>query len=168
MHLSVALRVSRACLNTHIRKTRKADNALIGFWRTLFMPCWLVINGIYDRLGSNQKYPFIASMYECIFIPVKHYIKTNFNFLFPQNRQRKLNVMTMPCVNHSSIKSTVSQELRYYLASLDNIYLNLTVLLYAGRLMDYCFTCSSKFGQTLGTYILQAVFLFGQLYVVLI
>ncbi len=30
----------------------------------LFMPCWLLINGIYDRLASNQKHPFIESMYE--------------------------------------------------------------------------------------------------------
>ncbi len=37
---------------------------LIGFWRSLFMPCWLVINGIYDRLASNQKHAFIVSMYE--------------------------------------------------------------------------------------------------------
>ncbi len=26
----------------------------ISFWGSLFMPCWLVINGIYDRLASNQ------------------------------------------------------------------------------------------------------------------
>ncbi len=31
------------------------------------MPCWLVINSIYDQLASNQKHAFTASMYEPCF-----------------------------------------------------------------------------------------------------
>ena len=49
----------------YICETRKAYIALIGFWCSLFIPCWLVINGIYDWLASNQKHAFIVSMYEC-------------------------------------------------------------------------------------------------------
>ena len=43
--------------------------ALVGFWRSLFMPCWLVINSIYDRQVFNQKHSFIASTWTCIVCP---------------------------------------------------------------------------------------------------
>ena len=53
------LRVSRTRL--YMRKRECAKRTW--FWRS-WLPCWLVINGIYDQLASNQKHPFIASMYE--------------------------------------------------------------------------------------------------------
>ncbi len=40
--LSFALRVSHVRLYTCISETRKAYNALIGFWRSLFMPCKVI------------------------------------------------------------------------------------------------------------------------------
>ncbi len=56
-----ASRKSRAFIYAY---TRNAQHVLcaLWFWRSLFMPCWLVINGIYDRLASNQKHPFIVCM----------------------------------------------------------------------------------------------------------
>ena len=60
---SFAFRESRARLYRRIRERAKHT----WFWRSLFIPCWQVINGIYDRLASNQKHPTIASMYEQVF-----------------------------------------------------------------------------------------------------
>ena len=58
-----ALHKSHAFIHACTRNTESVHCAH-WFWRSLFMPCWLVINGFYDRLASNQKHPYIASMYE--------------------------------------------------------------------------------------------------------
>ncbi len=57
---------SRAFIHAHTRNAQSV-HCDQGFLRSLFMPCQLVINGIYDRLASNQKHPYIASMYERTF-----------------------------------------------------------------------------------------------------
>ena len=73
-----ALRKSHAFIHAYTRNTESVHCAH-WFWRSLFMPCWLVINGIYDRLASNQKHPYIASMYEERFLLAEEdfHIQTN-------------------------------------------------------------------------------------------